>query len=60
MNTLWVVLALWIGAMAGFLLFGLMAMARDSERHESRVLVPARRNATRTRSRTAAAISARS
>ena len=58
MNTLWVVVALWIGVMAGFLLVALMAMARDSERHESRMLVPIRRNASRTRSRTAA-ISAR-
>ena len=31
MNTLLVLVALWIGTMAGFLVFALMAMARDRE-----------------------------
>ena len=36
MTTLWMLIALWIGAMMGFFLFALMAMARNGETHESR------------------------
>jgi hypothetical protein len=56
MNTLWVLLALWMGTMAGFLLFALMAMARDGERsereafaHDMRRVARARVRATMTR-----------
>jgi len=34
MTTVWILVALWIGTMAGFFLFALMAMARDSERDD--------------------------
>ena len=34
MNAIWFLLALWIGTCAGILVFALMAMARDGERHE--------------------------
>ena len=60
MTMLWVLLALWIGTMAGFFAFALMAMARDSEREESHVFAPSMRNPARQRSHHAAAVSARS
>jgi hypothetical protein len=43
MNMLWVLLALWIGTMAGFFVFALMAMAHDSERDDSRVFMRSER-----------------
>jgi hypothetical protein len=46
MNTLWILLALWIGAMAGFFAFALMAMARGNERDDG-YLVPHRVTAHR-------------
>ena len=51
MNTLWLLLALWIGAMMGFLAFALMAMARDSDRVESRMLARSMRTPARQRAR---------
>ena len=38
MTSVWILIALWVGTMAGFLLFALMAMARESERDDSRML----------------------
>lgn len=35
MDGLWILLAFWIGTCAGFLIFALMAMARDGDRHQS-------------------------
>ena len=49
MITFWVLLALWIGAMAGFLTFALMAMARDNERHEARAFPHGMRSPARLR-----------
>jgi hypothetical protein len=43
MTTVWILVALWIGTMAGFMLFALMAMARDSEHKDSEMF--ARRGA---------------
>jgi hypothetical protein len=51
MNTLLVLLALWIGTMAGFFVFALMAMARDSERDHSHVFARTMRKAARARAR---------
>ena len=34
MTALWLLLALWIGTFAGFFVFALMAMARDSSQDE--------------------------
>ena len=49
MSTLWVLLALWIGTMAGFLLFGVMAMAQDSERGERKAFAHMLRTPARVR-----------
>lgn len=51
MNTLWLLLGLWIGTMAGFFVFALMAVARNSEHHEPRVFAPVGRSAARARVR---------
>lgn len=49
MNTVWILLALWIGTMSGFFLFALMAMARESERGDSDVFARSMRNPARAR-----------
>ena len=59
MNTLWIVLALWIGTMAGFFAFALMAMARGNERDDAYFVPQTVRDLSAVRARRAVDASAK-
>jgi hypothetical protein len=60
MNTLWFLLAFWLGTMTGFFAFALMAMARDADETRPHTLTSNTRAPARHRALRVATASARS
>jgi len=60
MNMLWFLLAFWLGTMAGFFAFALLAMARDAGDTRAHTLASSMRRPARHRALRAATLSASS